>query len=924
MQSLLSAATASWHVRGRPDQALLHLRWASRRAADRRRVRAAGGYDIQGELREQFRGQEHGTVVTPQALADTHAAWQSTPGKALPDVAPTLLQVEQLCRKQKPAKAPGPDGIRNGLWASQPAMAGRWTWQLHLKLALTGREPSDFKHAIACALYKKGPAALPANYRSIVLLNGVAKVWHSHLRSTIGRKVVNAYQPLQLGGRPGMHVGYALAAFRVAAGLTAQASRSHIALFVDVQAAFYEVDRELLFGESSGAARAEAVLPWVQDLLDRGALQVLGLDEAEIAMLRDCVRGSSWLLQGDRLPVLAARGSRPGDGLADVLFGAVMTCIIAKVNQELALVGIAHHSIAIACADEQAEPCAIAWLVLLADVDHAGDVPETVMRMGNVVFQIFRAFRLRVNTGPGKTEFLIDPRGAGADRVRGDMLQGTASIPILDEHVRIASEYKYLGVPQLPRDNGRHDIENAVSRGRAAEHAAGSLLTRSRLPWPVREGWVSGRILPAAYATLATSLAPGPRSLKPLEGLLDRIRRKIWQSWQEGHHAANCALEVLMPLQSPREALLVARCRLLIQLCCHAPSRVWDLFEAAYYRDAAWPQSLLASARVVWAAAGLSGDVASALRRQVQANAATLLRTCRRLSRFGTLLRACHDHWRQALPATPLEADRLPAPAPVSFPCRVCHHQSKTKHALAVHLHRSHGVVSHSMQYIVDATCRWCLKDFHSTTRLRYHIEHTSMCRYGLQHVVGPIYQAGVATKRKGALGHLRVPPLQTQGPRLPTPVERRASERDAYATADDLRQEREDWEAAERQQAAQDQLGPAALEVHQRAAPDHIPPAERPCRWGAKWGCPLCPHCYRGPPRQVVCLENLSGGRHCAVPPMVWLGKGLLVAYPAGLVSVLAYLGMLRAHCLANSSLLGCCPLLADGSFGTGACPYL
>ena len=733
-------------------------------------------------------------------------------------------------------------------------MAGRWTWQLHLKLALTGREPSDFKHAIACALYKKGPAALPANYRSIVLLNGVAKVWHSHLRSTIGRKVVNAYQPLQLGGRPGMHVGYALAACRAAAGLTAQAGRSHIALFVDVQAAFYEVDRDLLFGEPSGAVRAAAVLPWVQGLLDRGALQALGLDEAETAMLQDCVRGSSWLLQGDRLPVLAARGSRPGDGLADVLFGAVMTCLIAKVNQELALAGIAHHSVATACADEQAEPCAIAWaddLVLLADVDHAGDVPEAVMRMGHVVLQIFRAFRLRVNTGPGKTEFLIDPRGAGADGVRGDMLQGTASVLILDEHVRIASEYKYLGVPQLPRDNGRRDIENAVSRGRAAEHAAGSLLTRSRLPWLVREGWVSGRILPAAYATLATSLAPGPRSLKPLEGLLDRIRRKLWQSWQEGHHAANCALEVLMPLQSPREALLVARCRLLIQLCCHAPPRVWDLFEAAYYRDAAWPQSLLASARVVWAAAGLPGDVASALRRQVQANAASLLRTCRRLSRFGTLLRACHDHWRQATPWSSPAAARTPVPARMSFQCRVCWHQSNTKHALAVHMHRSHGVVSTSMQYIVDTTCRWCLKDFHSTTRLRYHIEHTPACRFGLQHVVGPIYQAGAATKRKGALGHLRVPPLQTQGPRLPTPVERRAAEQGTYATADDLRQEQEAWESAERQQQVHGQAGQAATDLQPQAAPAHVFPlpiqdpaaqgpnegarvvtGERPVRW--------------------------------------------------------------------------------------------
>ena len=362
LHSLLSGAIGKWHSTGRPDQALLHLRWASRRAADRRRVAAAGGYDMQDALREQFRSQEAGTVVTRAQLQQHHDAWQAKPSVACPAAVPTLAQAEAICRRQKASKAPGPDGIRNGLWQSQPALAGRWVWLLQAKMALSGREPADFKDALACALYKKGPPHLPANYRSIVLLNGTAKLWHGHLRNTLGRRVVDAYQPLQLGGRPGMHVGYALAAFRAAIGLSQSAGRSILALFVDVQAAFYEVDRELLFGGSGDRRpQAETILPWIQQLLDEGALARLGVPGAEMALLQDCVTGSSWLLRGDSLPVLAARGSRPGDGLADVLFGAVMSCLIRELSRRLQNAGVGHGALQIALGEPVATVCPIAW-----------------------------------------------------------------------------------------------------------------------------------------------------------------------------------------------------------------------------------------------------------------------------------------------------------------------------------------------------------------------------------------------------------------------------------------------------------------------------------------------------------------------------------------------------------------------------------
>ena len=245
--TLTAAATEEWHNHGRPTEAIQKLRWASRRAAERRAVHAAGGYDIDDQLEEQFRAQEGGRQATPQQTQAAIARWLASPACPCPSALPSKLDLELACHRQKVGKAPGPDEVTNAFWNYFPAYAGEWLWEVCTRIALTGREPAHFKAAIVCALYKKGPAALPQNYRSIALLNGVAKLWQGHLRRTIGSSVLHAYDPLQLGGKRGIPVGFAVATYRAATGLSIQGGRSLAVLFIDIQAAYYEASRSLVF-----------------------------------------------------------------------------------------------------------------------------------------------------------------------------------------------------------------------------------------------------------------------------------------------------------------------------------------------------------------------------------------------------------------------------------------------------------------------------------------------------------------------------------------------------------------------------------------------------------------------------------------------------------------------------------------------------
>ena len=244
---LTGRAASEWHQHGRPLEAIAHLKWASRRSAERRAVHAAGGYQIDAALEEQFRAQEGAQRVTAQQLEQVARDWWSQPPTPCYAAMPTLLQLETAARSQASGKAPGPDGIPNELWNRFPVYAGHWLWTLCAHIGLSGREPYHFKRAIVCALYKKGPASLPENYRSIALLNGIAKIWHGHLRRSIGASILAQYDPLQLGGRSGVPVSFAVAACRAASDLCTAQGRCEAILYIDIQAAYYEASRALIF-----------------------------------------------------------------------------------------------------------------------------------------------------------------------------------------------------------------------------------------------------------------------------------------------------------------------------------------------------------------------------------------------------------------------------------------------------------------------------------------------------------------------------------------------------------------------------------------------------------------------------------------------------------------------------------------------------
>ncbi|CAE7283093.1 unnamed protein product [Symbiodinium sp. CCMP2592] len=795
--SLTGSAAEHWHQHGRPMEAIVKLRWASRRAAERRQVYAAGGFAIELELEEQFRAQEAAIRTPREQLPTVVQTWLETPAPACATALPSLLDMEVACRRQAINKAPGPDGIRNELWKGHPVQAGRWLWAITSRIALSGREPFQFKAAVYCALYKKGPAALPQNYRAIALMNGVAKIWHGHLRQSIGRRVLHGYDRTQLGGKPGIPVSFAVAAYRSAIDLCVQANHSTATLFIDVQAAYYEVSRRLIFegddlSQGDAIARSDAwhLAALTEQLANSGALELLGVPQEERALLQDCVACSHWHLAGSDRVFVASRGSRPGDGLADILFGALFAIALRHIRRACQEAGIALQ----AAGDFiglHGDVLPLGWaddLAMLADFPTPQVLLDQLPTFAGIVLSTLELLRFRINLGPSKTELLLDIRGPDAKRVRGELMAPPAILSLASGHcIRISPEYRYLGVITSPRDTGRRDTELSAQRAHAALSHAKGLMVCSTLPWRLKQAWVAGRVLPAAYATLCTSLATSGRATAPLQGFFERVSRQMSDSWQHGHILSRPVLVLLLGLSTPEDACCIARARLVLQLLNRDAGHVFELVDAAWNRATPWAQLLVEACQEVSRALPTSCPLAEVTLQFLRTRNSQMLRACRHLSRFGSAYRALTALWSEI--AEPKVIKVIGPREP--HRCHLCGASLPSKHALAAHVHRKHSVVNWLTQFTHGTVCLWCNVQQHSTDRIKYHLGRSPMCMHGLRVVVGHAYVYGSGTKRKGQRGHRGLPPIRLPGPINATPAQRRAAEEGRICTEDELRQER-------------------------------------------------------------------------------------------------------------------------------------
>lgn len=114
---------------------------------------------------------------------------------------PTKLQIERACRRLRPFKARGPDGLPAALYHHYPTLMTDLMHPLMVKMACQTVEPLGFKGGKLVHLYKgKGAHDEPANRRGILISNHMSKVAHSSIRGQFMPFLERGMLPMQIGG----------------------------------------------------------------------------------------------------------------------------------------------------------------------------------------------------------------------------------------------------------------------------------------------------------------------------------------------------------------------------------------------------------------------------------------------------------------------------------------------------------------------------------------------------------------------------------------------------------------------------------------------------------------------------------------------------------------------------------------------------
>ena len=289
--------------------------------------------------RDHFGAMEGGTTTSPSGLWSTMASSRQDRSFALPTLKdiPHILELEAQLRRTKAGKAPGPDAIPGEFLRAASPWIARELYPLLLKATCRLQEPMLYKGGRLATLYKnKGPPSEVSSHRAILISSTVGKTFHNVFRERALPFVRAGATDLQYSNQPGALVAIAAHSVRLHQNWAESTRRSEYTLFVDIASAYYTLLRQM---SVDVAPTDENILSLLRRLgisechISQVAQKLespTGLEEAQAPPHLRAILGEfhsfTWFrLRGDDDLVATSRGTRPGDGLADLLCNILWT-----------------------------------------------------------------------------------------------------------------------------------------------------------------------------------------------------------------------------------------------------------------------------------------------------------------------------------------------------------------------------------------------------------------------------------------------------------------------------------------------------------------------------------------------------------------------------------------------------------------------
>ena len=230
---------------------------------------------------------------------------------------------------------------------ASPSAAAKVLWPLFAKAAAHISQPVQWRGGLLYEAYKQsGCGSDPQAYRSLFVSSAVGKSYHKIFRTKQQDKLGNVFHSFHMGARKGCPVTlpalYILSHVRRGNALR----RSVATLYLDTEAAYYRIVRQLAFGNlttDDAVVRVFQHFGLDPDDIDEMLGQVVSGGIAAEASIPAATRHNikdfhhrSWFITAysDGAAVTQTEaGSRPGESWSDLVFGWVYARILAQVTE---------------------------------------------------------------------------------------------------------------------------------------------------------------------------------------------------------------------------------------------------------------------------------------------------------------------------------------------------------------------------------------------------------------------------------------------------------------------------------------------------------------------------------------------------------------------------------------------------------------
>ena len=360
------------------------------------------------------------------------------------DELPSLTELEQAFRRIRTKKAPGADCLRSDLCSLAPTSLAKAYFPLLSKVLLNYNEPLQMKGGVLVAAFKGGNSTDVDCYRSLLLSSHIGKALRRTVRQRLVQRYANAAPSLHVSVKAGgnvMHASHALRSYLLAAK---KRKFSAAIVFLDVKSAYYRVIRQLAAKLTCADEDIARVLQYfdiepgemgnlLQEIKEASAMQSVGANTNEELITEEFLHGTWFVTKSRRQLVESLAGTRPGDGLADVVFSYVFQRVMHRVNEELKVIMDWPDNEEVADFNIMQDAPRILNLPPAIDVIWADDLAygvsaatahETVSTVKTVVGSLFKhclAHGMRPNMSRNKTEIMLQIRGPNSRQLKKEL-----------------------------------------------------------------------------------------------------------------------------------------------------------------------------------------------------------------------------------------------------------------------------------------------------------------------------------------------------------------------------------------------------------------------------------------------------------------------------------------------------------------------